>query len=90
MCRLHPLHDSKHTTATERPSAGQPTRHYPTLDGRSTIGSTFTCGSRGDYCAAVTDATTIISPVTSPVIVAIMPANFSSSVFKCSFEVSSL
>ena len=51
---------------------------------------TSTSGMRGDYCAAVTDATTIVSPVTSPVIVAIMPANFSSSAFNSSFEVSSV
>ena len=48
--------------------------------GEGGIGAdTSTAGVRGDYCAAVTDAITIVSPVTSPVIVAIMPANFLSS-----------
>ena len=84
------LHDPKRTNAAQRPSASQPTRHYPTLDVLSTIGSTSTSGVRGDYCFAVTDATTIVSPVTSPVIVAIIPANSFSSAFKSSLEVSSL
>ena len=42
----------------------------------------------GAYSTIVTDATTILSPVTSPVIVAKMPANCSSSAFKSSFSVS--